>query len=131
MKPFISIPLHGILDYIEGICLLSIPWIFFTWESETAYYTIIGPAVLMLVSAIFTRYRYGIFRLVAFRYHLMLDYATGIFLLAAPWIFGFFHETYILHVLAGAVVIGAAFFTRREPKVSHTYIAQTEKPNTL
>jgi hypothetical protein len=109
---FISTKVHGVLDYLVAIILMSAPWLlgFANNGAETWVPVILGAGTI--VYSLFTDYEWGASRKISMRTHLTIDLLSGIFLAASPWIFGFSDYVYLPHVIFGIVEIGASLMTK-------------------
>jgi hypothetical protein len=63
----------------------------------------------VLLSALFTRAEWGLVRVMPYKAHVALDFASGVAALAAPWLFGFAHHararnTFLAMGVTGLVV---------------------------
>jgi len=86
-KP-ISARVHGILDYAMVAAFLNAPMVLGfqgTTPAKIAYWL----AGLHLLITGCTNFPPGVFRWIPFRIHGAIDLVAGVFLLAAPWVFGF------------------------------------------
>ena len=54
-------------------------------------------------------------RFIPTRVHGMLDYASGLLLIVAPYLFGFADRVYWPHLILGLAEIGAGLMTRTVP----------------
>ena len=78
---------HGILDYATVAIFLNAPMVLgFSGTPSAILYWLAGIHLLMTG---LTDFPYGVFKVIPFRIHGVIDVLAGIFLLAAPWIFGF------------------------------------------
>jgi hypothetical protein len=85
-KP-ISARVHGVLDYATVAAFLNAPMVLgFHGTPAAIVYWLAGIHLLMTG---FTDFPLGVFRIIPFKIHGVIDLVAGIFLLAAPWIFGF------------------------------------------
>jgi hypothetical protein len=91
---------HGTLDYLTVGFLLMLPRALRWNKSITSTFT--GAALGTLVYSLLTRYELGIFRLLPFRTHLVLDALSGAFFCMAPLLYRKHHPT----VQAAMVGIG-------------------------
>lgn len=82
---------HGTLDYLTVGFLLMLPRALRWNKSITSTFT--GAALGTLVYSMLTRYELGIFRLLPFRTHLVLDALNGAFFCMAPLLFRKHHPT--------------------------------------
>jgi hypothetical protein len=86
----ISPRVHGILDYATVVVFLNAPMVFgFSGTPSAVLYWLAGIHLLMTG---LTKFPYGVFKVIPFRIHGVIDVLGGVFLLAAPWIFGFASE---------------------------------------
>jgi hypothetical protein len=127
MKRFIPTAVHGILDYMTGLFLSTWPLYMKGLEKEKTENNIgkikAGPEKIipmaMGVSAglysLFTKYEMGAVKKIPMKVHLALDAAGGLFMVATPWIFGFYKKTWAPFVAIGAFELSAAMFTRLKP----------------
>jgi hypothetical protein len=111
---FLPTRIHGLMDYAMGALLAIIPFAF-RFPAPWPAYIPIGLGVGAIVYSLMTDYELGAFPVIDMRAHLMLDAASGLFLLASPWLFGFASVLWMPHVILGAIEIGAALVTKTVP----------------
>jgi hypothetical protein len=109
----ISTKTHGILDYLVGALLISVPWLFGFASSgwDTRIFALLGIATLLY--SLFTDYELGLAHVIPMGTHLTLDLASGVLLAASPFLFGFADRVMAPHIVFGFVEIGAVLMTRR------------------
>ncbi|MFZ1250165.1 MAG: hypothetical protein WAR37_01830 [Candidatus Microsaccharimonas sp.] len=116
---FIPTKVHGALDYIVGIALILAPWLF-------NFASVGGPAVVipiilgigLILYSIFTRYEWGLVKVLSMPYHLVFDVVASLFLAASPFIFGFSNlapNVWVPHVVVGLTVIVVVIFSKPQP----------------
>lgn len=116
---FIPTKVHGALDYIVGLALIFAPMIF-------GFMDVGGPAVIMpmvlgvglIVYSLFTKYEWGLVKVLGMPYHLIFDVVASIFLAASPFIFGFYTQApnvWVPHVVVGIAVILVVIFSKPQP----------------
>ncbi|MGV9001447.1 MAG: SPW repeat domain-containing protein [Candidatus Saccharimonadaceae bacterium] len=117
---FIPTKVHGALDYIVAIALILAPMIFgFTYVGGAA---VIIPMVLgvgLLLYSLFTKYEWGLFKVLSMPYHLVIDVVASVFLLLSPFLFGFSMEAlnvWLPHVAVGITVILVVIFSETQPR---------------
>src|SRR5690606_25440288 len=98
------------------VLFLALPYLA-GWETASAQsrvFQVLG--AMTIVYSLATRYELGLFKMIPFRVHLILDVVSGLFLTASPWLFAFADEVYLPHVLLGAFELLAVMMTvsRRE-----------------
>ena len=108
---FIPTPVHGAADYVLGIALLALPWIWME-ESPIGAWIPIALGAVILVQAVMTDWELSLAKLVPVPMHLTMDAVLGLALAASPFVLGYWEEIWIPHVLIGAMMVGAAAFTR-------------------
>jgi hypothetical protein len=85
-KP-VSARVHGVLDYATVAAFLNAPMVFgFNGTPAAIAYWMSGIHLLMTGC---TDFPLGFFRWIPFKIHGAIELLAGIFLLAAPWVFGF------------------------------------------
>jgi hypothetical protein len=85
-KP-VSARVHGVLDYATVAAFLNAPMVFgFHGTPAAIAYWMAGIHLLMTGC---TDFPLGFFRWIPFKVHGGIELLAGIFLLAAPWVFGF------------------------------------------
>lgn len=109
---------HAVLDYLVGIALIVLPFLWMEEAPIAAWIPIILGASVILYS-LFTAYEYSIVNLIPVPMHLLLDGIGGAFLIASPWLFGFGDEIWLPHVVIGIGEIVAAAATKRRPVALH------------
>lgn len=119
---FIPTKVHGALDYIVAIALILAPWIF-------NFANVGGPAVVipvvlgigLILYSLFTRYEWGLIKVVGMPVHLVFDVLASAFLIASPFLFGFADmaaNVWLPHVVVGIAVIIVVIFTQTQPGTS-------------
>jgi hypothetical protein len=83
----ISDRVHGVLDYALVAVFLNAPLVLGLHGSAAAIAYWLAGIHLLLTG--FTKFRLGVFRLIPFKIHGAIEVVAGVFVLAAPWIFGF------------------------------------------
>lgn len=121
---FLPTKVHGALDYLVGLALILAPNIF--QFSSMGGPAVIVPRILgvvLIVYSVFTRYEWGVFKIIAMPYHLMVDLLASLFLAASPFIFGFVSSkpnAWLPHVVVGIVVVLVVLVTQTQPGESRT-----------
>lgn len=116
---FIPTKVHGALDYIVAIALIFAPWIF--GFSNVGGAAVVIPIVLgigLFIYSLFTRYEWGLVKVLGMPYHLIIDLIAAAFLALSPFIFGFYHDAYnvwVPHVVVGIAVILVVIFSKAQP----------------
>lgn len=107
----ISTRAHSTFDYIMGLLLISIPFLFGFhlggWETWVPI--IIGS--VMLVYSILTQYELGVAKFIPLSIHFVLDLICGLFLAFSPWLLGFSGTIFLPHLVTGLILIGSVLVT--------------------
>jgi SPW repeat len=87
MRKPVSARAHGVLDYATVAAFLNAPMVFgFHGTPAAIVYWLAGIHLLMSGC---TNFPVGFFMWIPFRIHGVIELLAGIFVLVAPWIFGF------------------------------------------
>lgn len=119
---FLPTTVHGVLDYVVGLALILAPNIF-------QFADVGGPAVfiprllgvLLIVYSLFTRYEWGVIKVISMPYHLIVDFLAALFLAVSPFLFGFSNKganVWLPHVVVGIAVILVVIVSKTHPSSS-------------
>jgi hypothetical protein len=89
------------LDYLVGLILIVSPWLFDFDEVRTATTVMIIFGAAAIVYGVITDYELGIFRILSFKSHIVIDVFHALLLAASPWIFGFAEQIFLPHLIFG------------------------------
>ena len=89
MKKPITRVQHGFTDYSYIPLVAAAPTLFNFEEEEAAKLLCRIQSGGILLSSLFTKAEWGVFRKMPYKTHLILDFSVGVFSLGAPWLFGF------------------------------------------
>jgi hypothetical protein len=117
---FIPTKVHGALDYIVGIALILAPWLFaFSDRGGAAVAIPIVLGIGLIAYSIFTKYEWGLIKVLRMPYHLIIDLLAAALLAFSPFIFGFYDENamnvWLPHVVVGIAVILVVIFSQSQP----------------
>lgn len=117
---FIPTKVHGALDYIVALALIFAPWIFNF--SQVGGAAVVIPMVLgagLIIYSLFTKYEWGLIKVLGMPYHLIIDVVASLVLIASPFLFGFYNadmwNVWVPHVAVGVAVILVVIFTQTQP----------------
>jgi hypothetical protein len=106
---FLPTKVHGALDYVVGLALILAPNIFhFTDVGGPAVVIPRLLGIVLIVYSVFTRYEWGVVKIIDMPYHLVVDVGAALFLAASPFLFGFSDQelnAWLPHVVVGVAVI--------------------------
>lgn len=87
---FITKRIHAFLDYPVAIALIVLPYILGLGTSAPmALYLSVTIGVAAFTLTALTDHHLGIYRIVPYKWHLIVDFVVGIVFIGAPFIFGF------------------------------------------
>ena len=107
--------IHGAIDYIVSFFLMASPWLFDFGTGAAETLTIVIAGVIAFIYSFCTNYELGIIKVISMDTHLMLDAGLGLFLIASPWIFGFYSQVYLPHMIFGVFAIVASLISKKIP----------------
>jgi len=108
---------HGVLDYVVGLLLIAAPWLFGFAEEAAAKYVPIALGTGAILYSLLTKYELGVVRVLPFRFHLGVDFLSGIFLAASPWLLGFSSRVSWPHLVFGLLEILVVLMTQQSRSV--------------
>lgn len=114
----ISTKTHGVLDYLVGAILIILPWVLDFADGGIQMWIPIILGVSAFIYSIVTEYELGIYKIISFRTHLIIDTLSGILLAGSPWLFGFAHNVYIQHLVFGLLELTVVTFSKTDPSSS-------------
>ena len=117
--------IHVILDYVVGVFLIVMPYIFGFADRTAAQWvpTILG--ALAIIDALATDYEGSRLRLIPMPVHLGVDVISGIVLAMSPWLFGFADRVYLPHLIMGLAEILVATVTSPWPADEPPAVVET------
>ena len=107
----ISTRTHGVIDYLTGLLLIVAPWLFGFANGGAAQWVPILVGLAILGMSLMTDYELSIAKVIPMSVHLGADAATGLLLIASPWLFGFADQVRWPHVVIGLLELGVVLMT--------------------
>ena len=108
----ISPSLHGILDYIVDIPLISVPFILnFKEVSNRVFWVPVGIGVLNFLYSIFTVYSRSFVKLIPMNWHLLFDFLAGLLLFALAFILPMEGFVKLFYITMGIGIVLATSLT--------------------
>jgi len=90
--------------------------------ASTVAYTMAGAALL---SSLFTRAEWGVFKVLPYKAHLAIDVVSTLSALAAPWLFGFARHTRARNAFLAIGTAGAVATLLSRPEEMPAYADET------
>ncbi|WP_106476772.1 SPW repeat protein [Phytohalomonas tamaricis] len=113
---FLPTRVHGIIDYVVGVFLIFVPYLFGFADGTAAQWIPMLLGASAILYSLLTRYELGLFRLIPMPAHLGLDALSGLFFIISPWLFGFADRVFWPHVILGLFEVVASLVTRTAPE---------------
>lgn len=128
----LSIRTHNVLDYVTGVVLLFLPAIFGFAEIDSARNSFLFSGFAFIVYSLLTKYDYALWRVIPVGTHMSLDVLNGVFIMLAPWMFGYrdllSSGQEVLHYVAALAIFGLVAFTRTQAEAVPTGRGDVEIP---
>lgn len=115
----INTKMHGYIDYLMGLVLIAIPFLFAIPEGVPATLLIVLGTATILYS-LMTNYELGLFKILPMKVHLFIDLVSCLLLITAPWLFGFNDLIIWPFVVLGALEVVATLMTTKKPFTDST-----------
>jgi hypothetical protein len=117
---FIPTRVHGVLDYAMGIVLIACPFLLGFADADLAAngaetWIMVLFGGIMIVASLMTAYECGVVSLISMSTHLGLDVLMGLVLVVSPWLFGFYEQVWIPHLVLGLGEAVAGLTTQTTP----------------
>ncbi len=117
MKPFISTAVYGFFNYAMGLIMIASPWLFgFQHQHGGSLLLPIYLGWLQIIMAIFSKHEWGFIKVFPVPMHCFIDVIAGSFLLASPFIYGFYtSEIWLPQFLCGLILFLLGIFVKTSP----------------
>ena len=87
---FVTKTMHAYLDYPVAIALMGLPFLLQLGSSHPlALWLSVGTGVAAFILTLFTDHKLGVFRVLPYSLHLVVDFLVAVVFLIAPFLFGF------------------------------------------
>jgi hypothetical protein len=112
MKRLQPLP-HAVLDYAWAAQMMSAPWLLGFHKNKQATRCAVNCGAAILGLGLLTRYPLGIFKVIPFPVHGVIEALSGAATAAAPWLFGFADDERAkwTHVASGLATLGVVALT--------------------
>ena len=114
---FLTPTLHGVVDYLAGAGLITMPFVLgLGASSPLAKWLAVATGVAVIIASLLTNYRFGALRVLPFKGHLAIDTAVAVAFAAAPSLLGFTGlDAWYYWANSAAVFVVVALSQPREP----------------
>jgi len=114
---FITKEIHAYLDYPVAIALIMLPFLLALGGSNPLAFTLsVATGVAAFFLTLLTDHRLGVFKVVPYKFHLVVDFIVGLTFVAAPFIFSFKGLDAYYYWLNGAAVLTVVSLHKAETK---------------
>ena len=106
---------HGVIEYIVGLALIAAPWLFDFATDGPSTYVPVALGIITIIYSLITDYELGVEHIIPMPIHLWIDFFSGLFLAASPWLFGFYDYVYLPHLVVGIMEMVVSLITETQP----------------
>ena len=119
---FITKRIHAFLDYPVALALMALPFLLGLGGSHhLAFQLSLITGIAALILTIFTDHHLGVFRIIPYKYHLLVDALVGVTFVIAPFIFSFKGIDAFYYWIIGGTVLVVISLNKPEQAVSPIY----------
>lgn len=112
---FITKQIHSYLDYPVAFALIGLPFLLQLGSSNPlAFFISVVTGVAALLLTLLTDHQTGVFKVVSYKLHLMVDFAVGLTFVAVPFILGFTGIDLIYYLANGIAVLAVVGLHKSE-----------------
>jgi hypothetical protein len=116
MNSFIPRSFYGVINYVAALTSMASPWLFgFAHFGGASLFLPITIGWVQLIMAIFSNNSHGFIKIFPMPTHNVLDAFSGFILLVSPFLYGFYDNVWLPHVLIGGTFFIAGIFTHGSP----------------
>jgi len=103
---FVTKQIHAYLDYPVALALIGLPFLLGLGDSNPLALSIsVATGVAALILTILTDHQTGLYKLISYRVHLIVDFLVGITFVAVPFLFSFEGIDALFYWINGAAVL--------------------------
>ena len=87
---FVTKTMHAYLDYPVALALIILPFVFGLGSSnKLALQLSVATGIAAFILTLLTDHKLGVYKVISFKIHLIVDAIVGIVFVAAPFVFSF------------------------------------------
>jgi hypothetical protein len=114
---FVTKKIHAFLDYPVAIALISLPFLLELGSSSSiAIQLSVITGIAAFILTLLTDHQLGVYRVIPYRFHLIVDFMVGVVFVLAPFIFSFDGLDSYYYWINGATVL--AVVSLHKPEVT-------------
>lgn len=115
---FVTKRIHAFLDYPVAIALIALPFVLGLGTSNNLAITLsVGTGVAAFILTVLTDHHLGLFKVVSYKLHLLVDFIVAIVFVLAPFIFSFEGIDAYYYWINGIAVLTVVGLHKAEPSV--------------
>lgn len=115
---FVTKQIHAYLDYPVAIALIVLPFILKLGDSNPfALHLSVATGVAAFILTVLTDHQLGIFRVISYKLHLIVDFAVAVVFILAPFVFSFNGIDAYYYWINGAAVLTVVSLHKPETAV--------------
>ncbi|EDP71591.1 hypothetical protein FBALC1_03867 [Flavobacteriales bacterium ALC-1] len=112
---FITKRIHAFLDYPVAIALIVLPFILSLGSSHPlALQLSVATGIAAFILTLLTDHHLGIFKVLSYKLHLIVDFAVAIVFIISPFVFGFKGIDAYYYWINGAAVLSVVSLHKPE-----------------
>ncbi len=116
---FLTLKLHGVIDYLAAIGLIVGPLVLFPAETSSLVTAIpILAGMALIIYSLVTDYSVSARRVIPFKLHLAIDFAAGAAFLVLPFLLGLTGIPQAFYLVMGAAVVLVVLTSQTEEEPS-------------
>ncbi|OEK00430.1 hypothetical protein BFP97_02400 [Roseivirga sp. 4D4] len=116
---FVTKRIHAFLDYPVAIALMGLPFLLSLGDSSPlALQLSVATGVAAFILTVLTDHHLGLYPLISYNGHLIVDFLVGVVFVVAPFIFAFEGIDAIYYWVNGAAVLTVVSLHKPEPVAS-------------
>lgn len=116
---FVTKRIHALLDYPVALALIILPFILGLGESNSlALYLSVVTGVAALVLTLLTNHHLGVFKVLSYKLHLIVDFAVAVVFIIAPFALSFEGIDAYFYWINGAAVLFVVSMHKPEATVA-------------
>ena len=117
---FITKTIHAYLDYPVAIALMAFPFVFGLGSSNlVALQLSVATGIAAFILTLLTDHQLGVYKIVPYKIHLLVDAIVGVVFVAAPIVFSFKGIDAIYYWIVGATVLTVVSLHKSEVVISN------------
>ncbi len=121
---FVTKKIHAFLDYPVAIALITLPFIIGLGSSNPLALSLsVAVGIAAFVLTLLTDHQTGVWRIIPYKVHLIVDFAVALLFIAAPFIFSFQGLDAYFYWVNGAAVLVVVSLHKSETIVSPAFTA--------